>query len=554
MAGVLWLASCPPLPSDTDVFTKFVKESCAMESASISLKTSSDREALGCAEAFVRVFSAKNIHVEYKWDSRHYEGRPLAHSYGPLVIGSSPFPPEDDSKFSGRIKAMVNPPSGTLLVLVSQVVMDKVAEIMEVAPGMAVCSIRKEASDKMFVKDAVSYQQFWEYNEKVRRERGETRPTLPYTGPLGELSAPVESVKEAIMGAIRDRVLDATDLPDLERHILVEVGKIAFDLQSRYKLSLSALWDGYDRLLQGVHATNDRLVDHMRVVRREQDGCMDMLEKIDDMMKTGPGEAEFHRDMELLRKQIVTYEKNNRAVQDLAFGLFGKTKRPTIILHGIRKAPGINNGLFEVEIENTRKKPVDGVDIVIIRGEFKQRLREPEMHEPGRKWVQVRINIPGKALIYASQNWVKVSEDIKLLVEDRDVPVPMEEKKRLFPKVDDEKVLPPAPSEPVAVAASSQQDAERAGNGVRASASMREFGKGPKARTVQVADGVNPFSLGGKGRGKLPPEQEAKVAEVQRTLQGDFTPAIRLELEELLQTPKGKSLTPTALLDLLIKL
>jgi len=542
MAGVLWLASCPPSPSDTDVFVDFVKHQISLvEGTTLVIKTSSDRQAIGSSEVFSRAFSLKNIPVEYKWDSRHYEGRPLAHLYGPLTLGSTPFPPEDEEKFSSRIKAMINPTTGTLIVLVSQVVMDKVAEILKHAPGMAIMGVRKEVSDSMNIIFAVSYEQFWKYSEKVKREKGISEPSLPYLGPIGELAEPVENAKQAIMGALRDRVLDAADLPGLESHIQVEVSKMAFDLQSRYKLSLSALWDGYDRLLQSIHATNERLVEQMKIMRREQEGSIEVLEKIDDMLITGPGEAELHRNIQELRKRLVAYEKNNKAVQDLAFGLFGKAKRPTILLHGIRKLQGRQDGLFEIEVENTRKKPVEGVDIIIVRGEFKQRLREPERLDPGRKTLQVRIDTAGKALIYATQKWVKVSGDLKLLVEDSDVPVPMEENKRLFPSGTEEKVLPPP-----------------AGLGGQAgSAAMRDFGSGPRARKVQVPDGENPFGLGsGRERqgGKLQPQQEAKVEEVQKMLRGDFTPALRVELEELLQTPKGQALSPLALLDLLIKL
>jgi len=131
--------------------------------------------------------------------------------------------------------------------------MDKVAEILKHAPGMAIMGVRKEVSDSMNIVFAVSYEQFWKY--KVKREKSISEPSLPYLGPIGELAEPVENVKQAIMNALRDRVLDAADLPGLESHI--QLSKMAFDLQSRYKLSLSALWNGYDRLLQSIHATND---------------------------------------------------------------------------------------------------------------------------------------------------------------------------------------------------------------------------------------------------------------------------------------------------------
>lgn len=560
MAGVLWLVSCPPLPSDTDVFVDFVKhQTTEVDCTGLSLKTSSDREAIGSSEAFVRAFSLKNVHLEYKWDSRHYEGRPLAYLYGPMVLGSKPFPAEDEEMFSDRIKTMVNPPPGTLMVLVSQVVIDKAAEILGNAAGLALLVVRKEASDTRNVIFAASYGQFWRYNEKVRREKGDTGPLLPYIGPVGELADPVHCAKEAIMGALRDRVLDAADLPGLERHIQLEVGKVAFDLQSRYKLSLAALCDGYERLLQGIHSTNDELLDQMKLMRREQEWSIELLEKIDDLLKTGPGEPELHRNILELRKKLIAYEKNNQAVQDLAFGLFGKAKRQTIILHGIRKLPGSHDGLFELEVENTRKKVVNEVDIILVRGNFKHRLREPEKIEPGRKMLSVRIDTAGKAVIYASQELVKVSSNIELVVEESDVPVPMEPKKRLFPNPEDEKVLPPAPAELRETLETADKPlTSKESVGVRASAAMRDFGSGAKARKVQFLGGANPFGLGNReerlDRGKLQPLQQAKVAEVQRMLQGDFTPALRIELEELLQTPKGQSLSSTALLDLLIKL
>lgn len=548
-AGTLWLASVPDLMSDGEVFCDFLYYSTELMDKQFTLVTSSERDAIGLGPAAAEYFKLQRVKVDYNWDPLHYEGFPIAHIYPPQEFVSFPMPPETEENYTARLLKMLKPPNGYTLVLLTQQVMDKVSELKDQAKGLVLLCIFMAPNRTITVKQASGYDQFYRFSAVRRKQIGALPPELPYTGPVGDLAEPLEGMKNAIVAALRDRVLDAVDLQHLEKAIRLSTSKIAFILQNRYKICFTAVYEGYHRLLKGINNGTHVSTEKIKRVIDDHSHIHDLLEKVEDMIARGPGEAELWRNVQEIRKKLMSYEQSNRAVADLTVHLYGKVNRSTIQLLEVRKLPGKGDGMYEIDMENIADVEVENIDVVIQRGVIRFRVREPENFQPGRITVPVRVDQPGKIIIYSTQNTVKVSNELRLDPNIEDVPAQVEGFKAAFPTYEARNRIPKFPTEQLFPEQSKIDKYP-----LRPSKVMYDFFGLPKPEKQEYPAVFNPFNLDTKHRERLPPEGEKTVHAIRQETYMKLTPLLRWELQELMRTEKGRAMTCADIIDVLIRI